>query len=154
MELKNGKKINEIVAKYTDTTDNVQDLNTSPIPIEFNTENFNDAYITPSSGSIGYNRFTFGKDGYYLLAVEGLLSNSGAQTMISFFVNGSIVYGNLSPYVSGGTNPIPFFIQTTIQIVAGDYLEVIGEKYDNDPNYLRTNPIYGIACTQLVIKKL
>lgn len=143
------KKINELVARFTDDTDLVQDMNSSPVNINFNTQVFNVADIT-----YGGDTFTFGKDGYYLVNFQCLLSNANAQTMISFFINGTIYYGNLSVAIQGSSSYVPFQIACIIPITAGDVLTVVGEKYDNGPNYLLRNPLYSIAETQLLIKKL
>lgn len=49
---------------------------------------------------------------------------------------------------------VPFQIACIIPITAGDVLTVVGKKFDNGPNYLLRNPLYSIAETQLLIKKL
>lgn len=125
-----------------------QDLNTSPIPISFSSEDYNNANI-----SYGVDYFTFNDSGLYYLSFECLLSNAAAQTMISFTINGNFIYGNLSTITFNGT-PVPYQLSTTIYCNSGDVLRVMGEKYDNGPNYLMTNPIYSTPITQLIVERL
>jgi len=36
---------------------------------------------------------------------------------------------------------------------SGDRIEIYGEKYQNGPNYLSTDPLYNNPVTQLIITK-
>lgn len=138
------------VSKYTDGSDGSQDLNAN-IDITFDTEVFNNANI-----SFGGNFFRFNDDGYYSISFQSLLDNDQAQSMISFFINGSQQNGQLSYWNNASTMPsfVPFTMSTILYCNAGDELRVFGEKYNSGPNYLKKNPIYGTAVTQLLICKL
>lgn len=133
-------------AVFVDSTDSSQDMNTSPVAINFDTVVYNDINL-----SFGGTTFTFNEGKYYQINFECLLSNSDAQTMISFRLNGNMVYGNLSTFIPGINNPVPFYSSYILQINPGDMLEVVGEKYNSGPNYLLKNPIYGIPVTKLEI---
>ena len=144
------KKINGLTARFTDTTDGVQDLNVAPIEISFDTENYNFANI-----GFGGNKFELVEPGFYYCSFSCLLSNSGAQTLIMFFLNDKPHYGNLSTFINGTSERIPFLIETVIYSPDSNaILTVKGEKYNNGPNYLSKEPIYGTAATQLIITKI
>lgn len=138
-----------LVSRYFDITDLVQDISQSPaVPISFSNQDYD------------YNNISFGGDffrinevGLYYIEYQCLLSNSDAQNMISFDVNSTPVYGNLTHTYSGSSN-LPFIFSTTYFFNPGDELRVTGEKYINDPNYLRANPNTGTPITQLFIQRL
>lgn len=144
------KKITGLTSRFTDTTDGSQDMNTAPIPINFDTENYNFAPV-----NYGGNKFELVEAGYYYCSFSCLLSNSGAQALISFFLDGTPYYGNLSTYISGTSEKIPFSLETVIYSPSPNLiLTVVGEKYNGGPNYLSKEPIYGNAATQLIITKI
>lgn len=141
------KKITGI-SRFLDNTDMVQDLNGSPIPIQFNIEDINNANI-----AYGVDTFTFNDTGFYEISIQLLLSNGKAQTGISFSINGGIVYTQLSTKFDFGY-ALPFFATISRFINAGDTLQIIGEKYIDEPNYLLVDPIYHNPVTQLTITKV
>lgn len=144
------KKIIGLVSKYTDNTDNVQDLSQSPaVPINFSTQDYDNNELVFNGDS-----FIFKNVGYYYVEFECLLSNSSAQNMISFAVNGTVIYGNFTPLITSSSSNVPFIMSTTLFLNENDELRILGEKYDNNPNYLRTNPLYGVPVTQLFVQRL
>lgn len=144
------RQVKGLVSQYVDTTDNVQDLATGAHTILFDTEVFNFANITFTSN----DTFTFNDAGIYQLSFQGLLSNSPAQSMVSFSLNGTQVYGNMNARITSTTDPVPIIVQYTLQINQGDVVQVLGEKYNDGPNYLKNNPLYFNPVTQFTITKL
>ena len=140
------KQITQLTSLFTDNTDGTQNVCGGIVAVDFNKDEFNDA-------SIGYasNKFTFNKAGTYKLSFECVASNADCQFMISFFVNGSQIYGLTSVYTPGAANPVPFTMSTVYKFIPDDYLEVFAEKITGGPSYLTRNPIYGTASTQLYI---
>lgn len=125
-------------AKYVDTTDSSQDLN-ADININFDTEIYNNANI-----SFGGDFFRISDEGYYSITFECLLSNDQAQTMISFFVNGTQEYGNIAYYNNNSASPtqVGYTMSSVLFFNSGDQLRVFGQKITSGPNYLLKNPIY------------
>lgn len=133
-------------ALFVDSTDGSQDLNTPPVVINFDTQIYNNIDLAFSG-----NSFTFNVDGIFKINFECLLSNCDAQTVITFVLNGNFIYGIPSTFIPGSNNLVPFYSSYIINVVNGDVLEIYGEKYNNGPNYLKKNPIYGTPCTKLEI---
>lgn len=138
------------VSKYVDSTNLVQDLN-SDINISFDNEIYNNTNI-----SYGVDFFRFNNAGYYNIDFSCLLSNDAAQTLISFMVNGTQIYGSASIFNSGSVSPtaVNYSMSTIYYFNEGDELRIYGEKYNSGPNYLLYNPKYETPCTQLLINKL
>jgi hypothetical protein len=142
-------KMNGLVSLYTDSTDNVQDIAVSPpINISFNKEEFNFANIEFSSN----DTFRFSNAGIYRILFQCLLSDSSAQSMVSFYINGAQLYGNMS--VTGNSTFVPYILEYDFIARPGDVLNIVGEKYNGGPNYLKNNPIYSNSTTMLSIVKL
>lgn len=133
-------------AVFLDSTDSSQDLSTSPVAINFDTLSFNNIDLIFNN-----NSFIFNVSGIYQLNFSCLLSNSRAQNMISFRINGDVVYGNLSTFAPDTSSNIPFYISYIANINSGDILEIIGEKYNDGHNFLLKNPIYFTPVTKLEI---
>jgi hypothetical protein len=132
-------------ALFVDSTDMTQDLNTAPpLSIGFDTIVYNNIDLVFDGKS-----FTFNTKALYSASFECMLSNSDAQSMISFFINGNPVYGNLSMLLPSG-NPI-FYSSYILDINPGDVLEIVGQKYNGGPSFLMRNPIYQIPVTKLEI---
>ena len=143
------KKINGILAKYTDRTNGSQNVCGGLMSISFSDEIFNTAGI-----NFGGNNFKFERAGYYLVNFQCLLSNSDSQCNITFTINSVPYYSNCSVFTSGSSNPVPFYMSTIIPIIDGDVLEITSEKINSGPSFLITNPVNNLAVTQLLIKKL
>lgn len=143
------KQITGLVSQFQDTTNKVQDLNGSPIPISFDTEQLNLAGI-----AYGVTEFTINDPGIYRLEFQCLMSDCTAQTMISFEINSVIVYGNLTTFAGTSINPCPFYMYYDVVMNASDNLRVIGEKYNGGPNFLLNNPLYSNPITMLTITKI
>lgn len=142
-------KATGLISRYFDKTDLTQDLSQTPsVPINFTNEDYNYANI-----SFGGDFFRINDVGLFYLEFQCLLSNSDAQNLIAFEVNGTPIYSNLTSTYSGSSN-LPFYISTTYYFNPGDELRVTGLKYNNGPNYLRNNPIDGTPITQLFIQRL
>jgi len=124
-------------------------MNGAPTAISFDTTVYNDIDLSFSGTSF---RFNVGK--FYKINFECLLSDSSSQCMISFRLNGNVIYGNLSTYTPSLSSQVPFFSSYVIEVNPGDELEVIGEKNINGPNYLLKNPLYGTPITKLEIVTL
>jgi len=133
-------------ALFLDGTSGIQDMNGSPTAISFDTPVYDNIGLNFSGTS-----FIFPYDGLFMVNFECLLSDSNCQCMISFFINGSFVYGNLSTYTSGLSSEVPFYSSYIINATSGDTLEVVGEKNINGPNFLQRNPIYVSAVTKIEI---
>jgi len=84
------KKITGI-SRFIDTTNGVQDMNTGPTPINFNTEDINDANI-----SYGVTQFNINDEGFYTIDFQCLLSNGNAQTAFSMCKWNSGLYSTLN----------------------------------------------------------
>lgn len=144
------EKINGLTARFTDTTDGSQDMNQSPTAINFDTENYNFAPV-----AYGGTKFEMQEIGFYNCSFSCLLSDSGAQSLIYFTLDDVYYYGNLSTYVSGATEKVPFVLETVVYVqTPNSLLKVVGEKFNGGPNYLSKEPIYGNAATQLTITKI
>lgn len=142
------KKITGLCSKFIDTTDSSQDLAVTAYNINFNKEIFNDA-------NIGYNSnyFVINDQGYYKLSLEALLNSDQAQVLIGFYVNGSLIFNNLSTVIPGGTFYSPYFLETVYYFNSGDILTVVSDKYLHEPCFLMRDPIYNAPVTQLLIVK-
>lgn len=143
------KKINGLLARYTDSTNSEQNVCGDPLAISFNTEVFNTLNIEYSKSA-----FRFALAGYYLISFQCLLSNSDSQCLITFFINNRPYYGNYSTYIPGSSNPVSFIMNTMVPINDGDVLTVVGEKINGGPSFLLYNTVSDITATQLLIKKL
>lgn len=136
-------------AVFLDSTDNTQDLGTSQISVNFDTILFDNIGI-----SYGGNNFVFNEAGTYMINFECLLSNSAAQTMLSFRLDFNVIYSNLSNYNPSYNVSVPFYSSFIINTNPGSILEILSDPYIANNNYLLRNPIYGIPITKLEIIKI
>jgi hypothetical protein len=142
------RKINEKMARYTDSTDGRQDVGGGLVAIEFDEEVFNQIDIR-----FERNAFSFRTGGYFHCIFQCLLSDPNAQSLITFKVNDKAYYGNFTTLVPSGST-VPFILECIIPIDAGSVLTITGEKSIGGPNYLLANNVYNIPITQLTIIKL
>lgn len=142
------RRITGLISQYTDDSNDAQDMNGgSVVNISFNREVMNFANVKFTGSD-----FTFNDNGLYTVSFQALFSGAGVQSMISFFINGNQIYGNLTTQTDS-TNSM-FYMEYTFDARAGDVMTVSGEKINGGSNYLRYNPIYRTPVTQLTIERL